>query len=52
MREFRNIFYIFGVIFVFIGFILYNYAISNDLELLTAALLIGIGVAALLTCYL
>ena len=52
MRNFFTINYIIGVILTFIGFIMYNYAISNDRQLIAAALTIGLGVAFLLTSYL
>ena len=52
MRNFFSINYIIGVILTFIGFIMYNYSITNDRELLLAALTIGIGIAFLLTSYL
>ena len=52
MRNFNNIFYIIGVFLTFIGFIMYNYAISNDSPLILAALTIGIGFTFLLTSYL
>jgi len=52
MRYFNNIFYIIGVILTFIGFIMYNYAISNDRQLILAALTIGVGIMLLLICYL
>lgn len=52
MRYFNNIFYLIGVFLTFIGFIMYNYAISNDRQLILAALTIGIGIAFLLTSYL
>ena len=52
MRDFGNIIYIFGVILTFIGFITYNYSISNDSDLLLAELMIGVGFAALLTSYI
>jgi len=52
MHNFNNIFYIIGVILTFIGFIMYNYCISNDRQLILAALTIGVGITFLLTCYL
>lgn len=52
MYKFSNIFYILGVICSIIGFILYNYGVSNDRQILTAALLIGVGVAFLLGSYM
>lgn len=52
MRNFNNIFYIFGVFLNIIGFILYNYSINNDRELIAAALLIGIGTDFLICSYL
>lgn len=51
MRRFGNIFYIFGVLLLIIGFIMYNYAISNDRQLIAAVVLIGVGVAFLLGSY-
>lgn len=41
-----------GVISALLGMILYNYGVSNDTEILIAALLIGIGVACLLVSYM
>lgn len=52
MRNFFTINYIIGVILTILGFIMYNYCISNDRELLLAALMIGLGMAFLLTSYL
>ena len=52
MRNFFTINYIIGVILTFIGFIMYNFAISNDCELILAALTIGIGFTFLLTSFL
>lgn len=52
MHEFSNIFYILGVIWVFLGFILYNYGMSNGGDLLPAAVSIGVGVAFLLATYI
>ncbi len=52
MRHFKNINYIIGVILTFIGFILYNYEMSNDLEIITASFLIGLGVVFLLGSYI
>lgn len=52
MRRFNIIFYILGVFFNIIGFIMYNYSISNDRELIAAALMIGIGADFLICSYL
>lgn len=52
MKDFSTIFYVFGVILTLIGFIMYNYGISNDRDLLLAALTIGVGVAGLLASYI
>ena len=52
MHKFSVIFYVLGVILCLIGFIMYNYCITNDRKLITAALLIGVGVALLLGSYL
>ena len=52
MRNFNNIIYIIGVILCFIGFIMYNFCISNDRELFISAFCIGGGVVALLSSYL
>ena len=52
MHKFSVIFYVLGVILCLIGFIMYNYSIMNDRKLITAALLIGVGVAFLLGSYL
>ena len=52
MHKFNIIFYILGIILTFCGFIMYNYCISNDRELIAAALAIGIGTACLLCSYL
>lgn len=52
MRRFNIIFYIIGVILTFIGFILYNFEMSNDLEIISASFLIGLGVVFLLASYI
>ena len=52
MRNFNNIMYIIGVILCFIGFIMYNFSISNDRDILIGALSIGVGTACLLGTYL
>lgn len=52
MRNFNNIFYIIGVFLSFIGFIMYNFCISNDRELIGGALCLGVGVAFLLATYI
>lgn len=52
MRRFNIIFYILGVFLNIIGFIMYNYDINNDRELIAAALLIGIGTDFLICSYL
>ena len=52
MGKYDIIFYVLGVISLIIGFILYNYSISNDRQILISALLIGVGVAFLLGSYL
>lgn len=52
MRHYAPIIYIIGVILSFIGFIMYNFGVSNDRSLVTAALTIGVGMAFLLASYL
>ena len=52
MHKFNNIIYVLGVICSFCGFIMYNYGLSNDRQIIGAALLIGVGVALLLGTYI